>query len=258
MSSKNEFPNIVELNIGGVHYTTSLKTLTDSSDSILKQFFLGNGNHVARQDNKGRYFIDRDGVLFRFILDYLRNDKLLLPENFYEKERLKNEADFFGLTEMSQMLDELIANQKIKPFNINSTDPSEIATDEVAKIPACITVGYRGTFALGRDGSKTDVNFRKLSRILVHGRVGICREVFQDTLNESRDPDRAGPERYTSRYFLKHTFLEQAFEMLATAGFQLASSCGSGSNAGGEVLKPGMENEETKWNHYNEFVFFRL
>ena len=55
--------------------------------------------------------------------------------------------------------------------------------------PGFILVGYRGTFQFGRDGL-ADVKFRKISRILVSGRVSICREVFGDTLNESRDPDR--------------------------------------------------------------------
>jgi hypothetical protein len=39
-----------------------------------------------------------------------------------------------------------------------------------------ITLGYRGTFAFGRDGL-ADVKFRKLSRVLVCGRVALCREV---------------------------------------------------------------------------------
>ena len=55
----------------------------------------------------------------------------------------------------------------------------------------CIIVGYRGTFAFGRDGL-ADVKFRKISRILVSGKVTLCRQVFKDTLNEGRDPDRAG------------------------------------------------------------------
>ena len=40
-----------------------------------------------------------------------------------------------------------------------------------------IVVGYRGTFAFGRDMS--DVKFRKLTRILVHGKSVLCREVFK-------------------------------------------------------------------------------
>lgn len=39
-----------------------------------------------------------------------------------------------------------------------------------------ITLGYRGTFAFGRDG-QADVKFRKLQRILVHGKAALCREV---------------------------------------------------------------------------------
>lgn len=54
------------------------------------------------------------------------------------------------------------------------------------------------------------MKFRKLHRILVCGRVTLCREVFGDSLNESRDP--GGPddgERYTSRLYLKHQCLER-------------------------------------------------
>lgn len=72
--------------------------------------------------------------------------------------------------------------------------------------------------AFGRDGL-ADVKFRKISRILICGRVHLCREVFGETLNESRDPDHGQTDRYTSRFFLKHTFLEQAFDMLSEASF---------------------------------------
>jgi hypothetical protein len=119
-----------------------------------------------------------------------------------------------------------------------------------------ITVGYRGTFAFGRDGL-ADVKFRKLSRILVCGRVALCREVFGETLNESRDPDRGASDRYSCRFFLKHTFLEQAFDMLQEAGFHCVASCGSGTASAGTDIKPGMDSEENRWNHYNEFVFVR-
>ena len=46
---------------------------------------------------QGKYFIDRDGVLFRYVLDYLRNKKLVLPENFQETKRLMTEAEYFQL-----------------------------------------------------------------------------------------------------------------------------------------------------------------
>jgi hypothetical protein len=45
-------------------------------------------------------------------------------------------------------------------------------------------------------------------------------QVFGDSLNESRDPDRGPMDRYTGRFFLKHLFLEQAFDNLQEAGFK--------------------------------------
>jgi hypothetical protein len=57
------------------------------------------------KDSKGKVFIDRDGVLFRYILDYLRNSTVVLPENFHEKARLRAEAEFFQLEGLLKSLD---------------------------------------------------------------------------------------------------------------------------------------------------------
>lgn len=171
----------------------------------------------------------------RYVLDFLRDRQLSLPEGFRERERLQREAEALRLPVMNEAI---LAN--------------------VERQSGSITVGYRGSFQFGRDGL-ADVKFRKLSRILVSGRVTLCRDVFGETLNESRDPDHGQAERYTSRFYLKHTFLEQAFDMLTEQGFRLCGSCGSGT-AGGvsqQDLKPGMDAEENRWNHYNEFVFVR-
>ena len=65
---------------------------------------------------------------------------------------------------------------------------------------------------------------------------------MKDTLNESRDPDRGlDGDRYTARYFLKHTMLEQAFDQLCEAGFRMVGSCASGTSAPASLqdLKPG-------------------
>lgn len=103
-SSSTLFPSIVELNVGGVHYTTTLSTLTRDPDSLLGQMFTGRSRTPVLRDSKGKYFIDRDGVLFRYTLDFLRNQKLTLPENFHECERLRQEADYFQMKEMRNTL----------------------------------------------------------------------------------------------------------------------------------------------------------
>uniref|UniRef100_A0A914YZ08 KCTD8/12/16 H1 domain-containing protein n=1 Tax=Panagrolaimus superbus TaxID=310955 RepID=A0A914YZ08_9BILA len=131
-----------------------------------------------------------------------------------------------------------------------------------------------GTFAFGRDG-QADVKFRKLHRILVCGKATLCREVFGDTLNESRDPGGEGAERYTSRLYLKHQCFEKACDTLAEKGFKMIASCSSGANGLAPTPHPmltaQMSNtqqdfmnqrnsgdlEEQRWAHYTEYVFYR-
>ncbi|KAK2712984.1 BTB/POZ domain-containing protein KCTD16-like [Artemia franciscana] len=245
----NSTSQIVELNVGGVGYTTTIQTLTKEPESYLGQVFRGKIAQI--KDSKGRYFIDRDGVLFRYILDYLRNQKIILPESFAERDRLRAEAEFYKLETLAKALIPL------KATSADELTSSLTPLGITSKAPGYVMLGYRGTFAFGRDGL-ADVKFRKLSRILVSGRVTLCREIFGETLNESRDPDRGMTDRYSSRFFLKHSYIEQAFDMLQEAGFSCVASCGSGTaSIGPNDLKPGMDSEENRWNHYNEFVFVR-
>lgn len=240
LKMSGEKDTVIELNVGGVHYTTTRKTLTCDKNSRLGEWFDASNSSSSLsslvKDVKGRYFLDRDGVLFRFVLDYLRDNAIHLPDGFREKQRLLKEAEYLKLHGLMKCIQGL--------------------NDNHSTVGGCITVGYRGSFQFGKDGL-ADVKFRKLSRILVCGRVALCREVFSDTLNESRDPDHGGPDRYSSRLFLKHSFLEQAFDMLSEKGFRLAGSCGSGTAGSASELKPGVDVEENRWNHYNEFVFIR-
>jgi len=187
--------------------------------------------------------------LFRYILDYLRCGQLVLPESFRERSRLRHEAEFYRLDGLMKQLSDVT----LMPNGSALAARSPAVADGME--PGFILVGYRGTFQFGRDGL-ADVKFRKISRILVSGRVSICREVFGDTLNESRDPDRGTTDRYSARFFLKHSFIEQAFDALQDAGFRMVGGCGSGTNSSGDV-KPGMDSEENRWSHYNEFAFCR-
>ncbi|XP_053404209.1 BTB/POZ domain-containing protein KCTD14-like [Mercenaria mercenaria] len=68
------FEDVVELNVGGKLITTSLDTLRKETDSMLADKF--SGRHVISKDKDGRYFIDCDGEVFTYIVDYLRTGKL--------------------------------------------------------------------------------------------------------------------------------------------------------------------------------------
>lgn len=226
-------PTIVELNVGGQLYTTSLTTLLRDPESFLARMF--SGRQRISRDTRGRFFIDRDGLLFRYVLDYLRNNNLILPEKFTETERLLYEAEYFQISGLIKAL---------KAYIVTGANATKLPKGN----PAFLTLSVRGTFAFGRDGL-ADIKFRKLQRILVCGNVAIAREVFGETLNETRDPDR-DQQRYTNRFFLKHNHLEKAFDQFYEKGFKLVSS-----SAGGAGYEP--ESDETKWNNFTNYIFFR-
>ena len=179
----------VELNVGGVHYTTSERTL--ASEPFFAKLF------STPSTNGTKLFIDRDGILFRYILDYLRNKQLVLPENFTEFQRLRCEASYFQLTALTRLIDEVHSKQPqqqqigsmMNALSLNSgsgganSAASGISGKKSNGQNGTITIGYRGTFANTREGL-SEVKFRKIFRIFVCGRVQLCREVFDDALNE--------------------------------------------------------------------------
>lgn len=69
-----QFPPVIELNVGGKHYTTTLLTLVKCKDTMLAAMF--SGNYDVKKDQHGRYFIDADGENFHYILNYLRYGEL--------------------------------------------------------------------------------------------------------------------------------------------------------------------------------------
>jgi len=75
------FPSIVQLNVGGTTFTTSLSTLRRYKSMLATMF---SGRHEAAKDEHGRYFIDRDPILFRYILDFMRSD-ILPPTDLFLK-----------------------------------------------------------------------------------------------------------------------------------------------------------------------------
>ncbi|XP_078255286.1 BTB/POZ domain-containing protein KCTD8-like isoform X3 [Rhinoraja longicauda] len=253
------FPEVVELNVGGQVYVTKHHTLVSVADSLLAHLFSNNSVKVLPRDNRGRYFLDRDGFLFRYILDYLRDKQLVLPDHFPEKERLLREAEHFQLCELTRALapkvmvkqDSVAEDGAHSDVEDNSQGSEMVPKGGTSdKKAGFITIGYRGSYTLVRD-SQADAKFRRVARIMVCGRIALAKEVFGDTLNESRDPDRP-PEKYTSRFYLKFTYLEQAFDRLSEAGFHMVAC-----NSTGTATFINQYRDDKMWSSYTEYIFFR-
>ena len=78
-----ELPNVIVLNVGGTIYTTTKATLHRDRSSMLAALF--SGRYKIPIDPNGRFFIDRDGQNFSFILAYLRGESCHPPAHLAVK-----------------------------------------------------------------------------------------------------------------------------------------------------------------------------
>ncbi|XP_062332560.1 BTB/POZ domain-containing protein KCTD8 [Osmerus eperlanus] len=258
----NPYPEVVELNVGGQVYVTKRSTLLSVPDTTLHAMFALSPPRELPRDSRGRFFIDRDGFLFRYVLDFLRDRQLVLPEHFPERERLQREAEHFHLGELQRLLGPRLArhaSMNDEGCHSDVEESSQGSEHPAARNPASlsdkrsgfITVGYRGSYTTLRD-SQADAKFRRVARITVCGRIALAKEVFGETLNESRDPDRP-PDKYTSRFYLKFIYLEHAFDRLSDAGFHMVACNSTGTAA----FVSQYRDLDKVWSSYTEYIFFR-
>ena len=159
-------PRVISLNVGGSHHATLLSTLRRVEGSRLDKMFDGlaliehaapaaegvphevSTEFVPRQAD-GTYFIDRNGRLFEYVLDYLRDydpvDAQAEPEQEPEPERaalaeislpslsedlrqLAKDARFYGLGGLAAACQQRLALAPAEPDPVG-TVPSQICTD---------------------------------------------------------------------------------------------------------------------------------
>ncbi|KAM3933052.1 potassium channel regulatory protein [Leptodactylus fuscus] len=95
-------PEVITLNVGGTKFSTLASTLLRFSDSKFAHMLDGSDRDFRVVN--GQYFVDRDGTLFNYILDYLRTSHLTLPSDFSDYERLQREAEFYQISSLAEQL----------------------------------------------------------------------------------------------------------------------------------------------------------
>ncbi|OWF48096.1 BTB/POZ domain-containing protein KCTD7 [Mizuhopecten yessoensis] len=94
-----QFPPVIPLNVGGVKYVTRLSTLCKYPDSMLAALF--SGRHAVDKDQNGNYFLDSNGSMFGYILEFLRNGSA--PPNHVSVAVYK-EANYYGIQHLIEKL----------------------------------------------------------------------------------------------------------------------------------------------------------
>jgi len=102
--NKTQLGDVIELNIGGTRFSTTITTLTSQKGSFFEAMFSGRWNTKAQKD--GSYFIDRDPFVFRHILNFMRQQPLDLELlTTQEKKTLLLDANYYQLVNLVEILD---------------------------------------------------------------------------------------------------------------------------------------------------------
>jgi len=96
--NKEEWPDLVKLNVGGRRFMTSFSTLYNKGDNFLTHLVEHHkrGDISVRTDDKGYIFIDRNGDVFQVVLDFLRTNEFFLTASISERQVLC-ELDFYQI-----------------------------------------------------------------------------------------------------------------------------------------------------------------
>ncbi|XP_053701972.1 uncharacterized protein LOC128747809 [Synchiropus splendidus] len=208
----------VHIDVGGHMYTSSLATLTKYPGSRLSRLFDGS-EPIVLDTLKQHYFIDRDGPMFRYILNFLRTSKLLLPNDFKEYWLLHEEASFFQL---DPLLDQL---------ELWKTEQDRVCLDW-----QCVLV---------------HVAPEQGERISLSGRRSWIQEVFpevREVLCNSQSTDWNSDTHVTQFPLNNYCPLNsvQVLERLQQRGFCITASCGGGVDSA-QFMEYLLQRED-KWN----------
>lgn len=91
--------NIIRLDVGGRRFSTTKQTLTSKSTYFKARLSEHYGTFYT---DEGYLFEDRDGEMFKHVLDFLRTGKVFCPKS--EWKRLLEEAEYFGIDELEKIL----------------------------------------------------------------------------------------------------------------------------------------------------------
>lgn len=207
----------VHIDVGGVIYTSSLETLTRFPESRLAKMFNGS-IPIVLDTLKQHYFIDRDGKMFRYILNYMRTAKLLLPENFCEMDQLNEEAKFFDIPGMVREIEILRRGKSIKKEKMDTSTYND-KISEKESFCDCIAVSLSPDLG---------------ERISLSAERFLIEEVFPElnsALLDSRNSGFNMDNRYVIRFplngFCKLNSV-QVFQRLLNHSFKIEASTGGG------------------------------
>ncbi|XP_074646473.1 BTB/POZ domain-containing protein kctd15-like [Tubulanus polymorphus] len=216
----------VHIDVGGVIYTSSLETLTKFPESRLGRMFNGS-IPIVLDSLKQHYFIDRDGKIFRYILNYLRSARVVLPENFDEYDLLYQEAKFYDLHGLVKEIEMQRQNRKQTNRECTSVCSPTSGNNGIVKIKQEDTDDYCECVVVHISPDLGE-------RVCLTAERALVEEIFPELTSALMDSRNSGfnmDNRYVIRFpvngFCKLNSL-QVLQRLMSNNFQILASNGGG------------------------------
>ncbi|XP_064485931.1 BTB/POZ domain-containing protein Tiwaz-like isoform X2 [Ornithodoros turicata] len=242
----------VHIDVGGTIYTSSLETLTKHPESRLARMFNGS-IPIVLDSLKQHYFIDRDGKMFRHVLNFLRTNTVAIPENFPELDLLYEEARYYDIPALTRQLEAL--KEEAKQRKRSASSSSNTTGPVIASTTSQLSPGMSKSRKLEAnhcDGVVSpsdaerfqDVSYQCLAlnispdmgeRIVISGERSLVEQVFPEisqALMDARsgvawNQDTKHVIRFPLNGYCKLNSL-QTITRLLNAGFRVMASNGGG------------------------------
>ena len=86
----------VKFNVGGSHYEVSRSLLDQYPDSMLFKIASDTWIHAGSGDPEEPIFIERNGTRFEYVLDYMRDNRVCLPQTV-PRSQFVLDMEYYGL-----------------------------------------------------------------------------------------------------------------------------------------------------------------
>ncbi|XP_068239452.1 BTB/POZ domain-containing protein kctd15 isoform X2 [Palaemon carinicauda] len=244
VAAASRFTAPVHIDVGGSIYTSSLETLTRFPESRLARLFNGT-IPIVLDSLKQHYFIDRDGKMFRHILNYMRHGKTLLPEDFTDHDLLLEEARFFEINGLVKQVEEMKKSRQEArkassslppqtPASLNSSSSSSSSSSTIRHRPLVNGIKKED------DGHGYDVIALNIcpdlgERVMLSGERCVIEELFPEVAQAMMDARSSLSWNHDQRFIIRFPLNGyckltsiQAIQRLLNSSFTLLASNGGG------------------------------
>ena len=177
----------VQFNIGGTPYKVSRSLIESHPDSMLAKSV----SEQWLEDPEAEVFIDRDGICFRFVLNYMRDGKVVLPVT-ESKESVLAELQYYGIESNETDVSDTNARLSISLESFTEYLHELVNLEKQQSIEQMCTEGaiailrmyLRTSFSKGRQTTYTDISkskepeaFQNMSKLCTLNRTEVLNHI---------------------------------------------------------------------------------